>query len=349
MAYNKIILGGKQTCNYLCVQKNAPTEDEFTYINDEPTEWNDDTILLANFNDEEHRLIAGNSEIIGSIEGYEIYRKKYNESHSEYIGTVKSGAQNKVNDFVVDYTVRNGVEYSYYFYPRLDKTQSGTALSPLVTKQVAINCPYWSLFIVDETEEENVFYLDKMFKFELNLSVDDMTNNAQINITQNFTKYPTLQYGASNYWSGSLSALCGFIASNCVDYVQTVNMINELKSISSDRRRKFLKDIDGNLWEVDISSPINISSENIATKTLKTWKFSWVEVGDASKISIINNPNRPTTEWILTENGNAVPYITYTWGDQYIWDDSYIWTANDDIYATESSNLGRNMTKQKER
>ena len=343
MAYNKIILNGKQTCDYLYIQTNAPEKNDFSFIDDEPSAWNDNTLLYANFNDPERRLNAGDSAITGSIDGYEIYRQRYGESHAEYVCTIQSNVDN-INDFVIDYATRNGVDYTYYLYPNIDISKGGAALSPFVTKQLATNCPYWSLLIVDETNEENVFYLDKMFKFELNLQVDDMSNNAQISISQNFTKYPTVQYGATNYWSGSLSSLCGFMSTNCVDYIQNVNMISELKAISADTRRKFLKDIDGNLWEVNIAAPINISTENMAAQSIKTWKFSWVEVGDASGVSIVNNPNKPVSDWVLTDDGVAVPYFTYQWDEQYKWDKSYLWLPHDNVYETKSSNLSRVIT-----
>ena len=346
MSYNKITLHGEQVCDYLYIQSAVPDVDAFSYVDDEPPEWGDTASLYAHFNDKERRLAGGNSAFIGSISGYEVYRRKYNESNAEYICTIQNSDDNKnISDLIVDYAVKNGVEYVYYLFPNIEASENGYPLSPVITKQLAIDAPYWSLLIVDETEEENVFYLDKMFKFELNLQVDDMTNNAQVTISQNFTKYPTLQYGASNYWSGSLSSLCGFVASNCVDYVQNVNMINELKSISSDTRRKFLKDISGNLWEVNVSAPITISTENMALQDVKTWKFSWVEVGDTTGVSIINNPAKKTTDWVLTESGDLVPYFTYHWDEQYRWDDSYFWTANDDLYGNKNTNLGRNISK----
>ena len=31
MAYNKIVLYGKQTCDYLYIQTDAPSDDEFSY------------------------------------------------------------------------------------------------------------------------------------------------------------------------------------------------------------------------------------------------------------------------------------------------------------------------------
>ena len=344
MGYNKITLYGEQICDYIYIQTDAPDEGAFSFVNDEPSSWGETTTLYANFSNKESRLSAGDSAVIGAITGYEVYRRKYNESNAEYIGTIQKSDEN-ISDSIIDYAVKNGVEYTYYLFPNTEKTGSGTPLSPFVTKQLAIDVPYWSLFIVDDTDEDNVFHLDKMFKFELNLQVDDMTNNTQVSISQNFTKYPTLQYGASNYWSGSLSALCGFISSNQTDYIQNVNMINELKSMASDTRRKFLKDIFGNLWEVNVSAPITISTENMALQDVKTWKFSWVEVGDTTGVSIINNPTKKATDWVLTESGDAIPYFTYQWDEQYKWDNSYIWTTNDNISNTQNSNLGRDITE----
>ena len=343
MAYDKVVLYGGQTCDYLYIQKNAIEDGEFNYVDDEPSDWKDNnTILYANFNDKEKPLVAGNSKVIGSIVGYEIFRQKYDESYAEYVCTVQK-AKEGLGGLLVDYSVKNGVDYTYYLYPNSETSESGSVLTPFKTKQLAIDSSCWSLLIVDETEEDNVFYLDKMFNFEFNLQIDDMSNNAQFSVTQNFTKYPTIQRGNSNYWSGSLSALCGFLSSDDVDYIQTVNMINELKSITSDTRRKFLKDTDGNLWEVDISAPLNISTERVSLRQLKTLKFSWVEVGDTKGVSIINNPKKATTDWVLTETGMAVPYYTYKWGEQYKWNNSYMWTAND-VVNINVSNLGREIS-----
>lgn len=344
MAYNKIILGGNQIIDYIYIQKGLP--EGFNSVDSEPDSWNDDTILFADFDDSEKPLAAGNSELIGSIDNYEIRRKEYNGNYSEYVGTIKAKSDDEKTPpkkFLIDYSVKNNMDYIYYLYPNVDTTKSGTILSAVATKPLSIDCPYWSLFIVDESGEDNVYYLDKMFKFELNLQVDDMNNNAQISITNNFTKYPTVQIGSSNYWTGSLSALCGFISSNDVDYVQTPNMVNEIKSITSDTRKKFLKDIEGNIFEVNVAAPISISSDNTTAKEIKTLRFSWVEVGSAEGVSIIDNPNKETYGWVITETGEAMPYMSYVWGDQYIWDNSYYWTAHEGLDKIKASNMGRSL------
>ena len=75
MAYNKITLYGRQTCDYIYIQNDMPEADAFDSVNDEPTSWNDTTTLFANFNDKSKRLSAGDTAIIGDITGYEVYRR----------------------------------------------------------------------------------------------------------------------------------------------------------------------------------------------------------------------------------------------------------------------------------
>ena len=339
MGYNKITLHGNQTCDYLYIQESSIDEEEFCYVNAEPTAWKDETLLFAKFNSD---LVAGDSSLTDAIVGYEVRRKKGTNLYTEYVATIKeTSGESKSKKFMIDYMVENNSDYTYYLYPATTQSGSGVILSPSVTDEVKTDWGYWSLLVVDETDEENVFYLNKMFKFELNLTTDDMNNNAIVSIIQNFTKYPTVQYGMSNYWSGGLTALCGFISCNDVDYIQTPNMIKELKALTSDTRRKFLKDIDGNIYEVKITAPINISTDDKTLERIKTIKLQWTEVGEVSGISIINNPDLSSTSWLLTETGEAVPYVDYIWDEQYRWDNSYRWTAQEDTLEIDASNLGR--------
>ena len=342
MGYNKITLGGNQVCDYLCVSKSKIDQSQFKYIDAEPIEWNSDTIMLARFN--EHDMSAGNSSLLVNIKGYEIRRKSGNDLYTEYVGTVKEAEDESISKrFIIDYMVKNNTNYTYHLYPAATHSDNGILLSPSITSETKTDWAYWSLLVVDESDEENVFYLNKMFKFELNVSTDSMSNNATVSVLQNFTKYPTVQYGTANYWSGGLSALCGYVS--CADggYVQTPNMIDELKKLTSDTRRKFLKDIEGNIWEVKITSPINITEEYSATQSIKSVKISWTEIGEVSGISIINNPDAPTTSWILTETGEVIPYMDYVWDNDSYWNNSYRWTAKEDTLQTKESNLGREI------
>lgn len=342
MGFNKITLGGNQVCDYVHIASSPIEQNQSRYIDVEPDSWESDTLMLAKFSEDD--MTAGNSSLTDNIVGYEIRRKSGDNLYTEYVGTVKeSSDESKPKKYIIDYMVKNNMDYTYYLYPSTTHSGNGVVLHPSITSEVKTDWKYWSLLVVDESEEENVFYLSKMFKFELNIVTDAMSNNAVVSVLQNFTKYPTIQYGTANYWSGGLSALCGYVS--CVDsgYVQTPNMIEELKGLTSDTRRKFLKDIEGNIWEVKITAPISIMSEDSAFQSLKTAKISWTEVGEVSGISIINNPDADTTTWVLTETGEVVPYVDYVWDDDALWKNSYRWTAKEDILQTKESNLGRTI------
>lgn len=340
MGYKNIVLYGGQTCDYLYIQATPVENNDFKNVNSEPTGWNDNTLLFSKF---DGNLVAGDSSLTDSIVGYEVRRQKGANAHTEYVGTIKENEEKDAKRYMIDYLAGNNSSYTYYLYPAVEISQSGVLLSPSITEEVKTKWNYWSLLVVDETEEENVFYLSKMFKFELNLSTDDMNNNAVVSVIHNFTKYPTIQYGTSNFWSSSLTSLCGFVSCNDAEYIQTPDMIEELKSLTSDTRRKFLKDMDGNVWEVKITAPINVSIDDNTLEQVKSVKVSWTEVGSVDGISVINNPNKSSTNWLLTETGIVTPYINYIWDENDKWDNSLRWTSNDDILDVDVSNIGRDL------
>lgn len=337
MGYNKIQLHGGQICDYLYVQSSPVDIENFNTVDSEPKNWNDDTTLFSKFDES---LVAGNSALVGNLSGYKLMRKKSNESSAKYVATLDEKFSGQ---YIVDYMVANNSEYIYYVYPYNDISDSGVVLSPFTTQQITSKWNYWSLLIVDETEEDNVFYLNKMFKFELNITTDDMNNNAVCTVTQNFTRYPTIQYGTANYWSSALTSLCGFISCGGNNYNQTPDIIAEFKELTTDGRRKFLKDLDGNIWEIKITAPINISTDDDTIERIKSVKVLWTEVGDVSDISVINNPTSSTNSWVLTKSGYAAPYVNYIWENDNAWDNAKIWTGRNDIMKADINNIGRDL------
>lgn len=335
MGYNTLKLCGAQVCDYLYVQSTPVGTTNFLSVDSEPSQWGSSTLLLSKFDE---NLVGGNSALVGNLSGYKLMRKKGDENSIKYVATLDEKFSGR---YIVDYMVANDSAYTYYIYPFGNTSASGVVLSPFVTKEVTPKWDYWSLLVVDETDEENVFYLNKMFKFELNLATDDMNNNAVCSITQNFTQYPTIQYGTANYWSSALTSLCGFISCGNCDYVQTPDIVAEFKELSTDGRRKFLKDMDGNVWEVKVTAPINISTDDATLARVKSVKVSWTEVGNASDVSVINNPALSTNSWVLTKTGYAAPYTNYIWDDDEFWNDKKIWTetysAGRDIEMPSSS------------
>lgn len=328
MGYSKVVLHGTQTCDYLYIQNNnLDNSGDFEHINTPPQQWNNNTLLFAQFENENNPLLAGNSDVIDNIKGYEVRRRKDGATNTDYIATIKQSDKK----YILDYLARNDTSYMYYIYPSTDVGENvdrSIFLHPITTNEVKPRWNYWSLMVVDETEDKNVFYLNKMFKFELNLTTGDMSNNAVVNIIPNFTPYPTVQYGASNYWSGELTALSGIISCTDDEYIQPPDIIEEFKYLTSDEKRKFLKDMDGNVYEVKISSPVVVSTDDKTIDRIKTIKISWVEVGSTDGLSVIDNPNLSSTSWLLTQTGTASPYLDYVWTEEDIWNNSHRWTSN---------------------
>ncbi len=329
MGYNKVTLHSNQTCNYLYVSEDAVvTDDMYTRVSEEPV-WDGETSLLATFHDDnedmvDSRLLAGDPNLASSLVGCEIRRKKNSDPYTEYVATIDS----KQNGYIIDYSVVNNAYYIYYLYPQIIDavTQEVRALKPLVTEQVKTSWYYWCLMTVEETERDNVFFLSDMFFFRYNLENGAMSNNANISLSKNFTKYPSVQHGDSNYWSSTLSGLVGGVTCPGNKYYQTNEMINSLKALTTDGKRKFLKDIDGNIFEVAITDSITI--ENTSTQDIKRKSISWAEVGDAKGVSIIGKPSTEATVWLLTDDGITKPYLNYALIDNGTLDVNKFLTGN---------------------
>ena len=317
MGYNKITLHPNQTCNYFQLLKSTSDIDLLsTAVAYEPTLWNEKTLFNALFN---ANLVAGDSTITSAITGYKIYRKDVNQAEPKYVATISSE-----DKFVVDYLVANRHEYIYMLSPSGDVA----TYQPLISQPVKTLWDSWSLMVVDETTEKNVYTLSKMFNYKLNLSTGDMTNNAEVNVIKNFTAFPKIQHSPSNFMSGQLKALMGFVARDGT-YAQTPDMVKELASLSTDTRRKFLKDIEGNIWEVDITASIDFTNNDATAEQAKEVSLKWTEIAKVENISIINT-EKPD-QWLLTNTGTPLSYVNYVWSEGEIWDSTKYWTGNNNV------------------
>ena len=126
---------------------------------------------------------------------------------------------------------------------------------------------------------------------------------------ENFTPYPKIQKNYAHNWSGTLKGLLGMIAPNDVDFIQTPNMLQEFKDLAINNQRKFLKDRDGNLWEVELTAAPSITNTDNLTFDLKEKQISWTEVADAKNIGLYAYDSN--TEWVLTETGYPNPLNNY--------------------------------------
>lgn len=272
--WNSISTSGDVLMRYIWIEDRAITDEEISSLSDlnKLPVWDNETLMLAIFNE---NLLAGSIVSDVPVTGWIVYSI---EDGSSFLKPVLSvGAT--VNSFV-DYTARNQTGIIYYIFPVFGETIGSSAPSNMVVP----NWWDWSLIVCD-TIDNDTYYQSKTYRFDLDVSSGSMSNNTTFNELQNFTKYAKVQNSPSNYWSGTLSAFIG----NCgKTYKDTVDQMDELRSLATDNRDKFLKDRKGNFWKVRLNSAVSekISDEFVEQAVVVT--LGWMEVGDASR-SVITN------------------------------------------------------------
>lgn len=276
--YNKLTLGGGQYVNYLWVVNGGLTKleiDNISNISYQPS-FTNNTLLLATF---DQTLSAGNYSGEGDIVGWKIYRQSQGSGILYHIRDIDPS-----KSFIVDYGVSNSNTYTYYIFPAFDNG-IGNAL---ISSQITTSWWDWYLIVCDNAKNNNDYYVSNIYKFDLDVSSGSMSNNTTFNVLENFTPYPKVQNSNSSYWSGSISSLLG----NCgITYSDTIKKMNEIKSLTTDRKIKFLKDRKGNIWKVKLNSPVTEQIGDSFVEQRVTITLSWVEIGDSSICTIIENQN----------------------------------------------------------
>ena len=224
---------------------------------------------------EDRAITADEIRKFSDVTGWIVYSI---ESGSSFLKPILSVGVT-INSFV-DYTARNQVGIIYYIFPVFGETIGSSAPSNMVVP----NWWDWSLIVCD-TVDDDTYYQSKTYRFDLDVSSGSMSNNTTFNELQNFTKYAKVQNSQSNYWSGTLSAFIG----NCdITYKDTVDRMEELKSLTTDNRDKFLKDRKGNFWKVRLNSAVGEKISDEFIEQAVTVTLGWMEIGDASH-SVITN------------------------------------------------------------
>lgn len=272
--WNSISVSGDLNIRYVWIEDRELSSEEVDLYKDVtvvPT-WDNETLMLALYNG---NLSAGNISSEEPLTGWIVYRNDVGSAFLRRITSVES----YVNSFV-DYSVRNMTGVIYYVSPIFGEKIGAVASSNVVSPQWWD----WSLIVCSESGND-VYQYQKTYSFDLDVSSGSMNNNTTFNELQNFTKYAKIQNSTANYWSGTLSAFIG----NCSDvaYSDSVELMDELKALTTDGRDKFLKDRKGNLWKVRLNSPISekITDEYVEQAVVVT--IGWAEIGDASRSVII--------------------------------------------------------------
>ena len=140
-----------------------------------------------------------------------------------------------------------------------------------------------------ELQNDGYYHVLQSFVVAGNVSTGSISNNSNINVLQNFTRYPIVQRTSLNYKSGTLTALIGDCTNN--SYSDTWELADRIMALSTSTNPKFLRDAKGALWQIETNGAISMSVDDTKAVLPIQMSFPWVEVADAQKVSIISLPS----------------------------------------------------------
>lgn len=275
---------GSQMCDYVLVSQNELTSTVRNNILSEPS-YHPTDVPGQFFADFDTDLNGGGFGNTGFTK-FAIYRYLAGSPTLTHVFDTSPEDGN----VVIDCGSKNAEAYTYYAFGITDTASSAALISNQITTCI------WNWSVLSCTQDENgVFHPQKIFFFGKNLSSGDVSNNNTPQILQNFTQYPTVQTAPFNYKSGTLTSLIGTISDG--KYSDTVNLRDEILSLSTTRNTLFLKSRKGDLLRIRISAAIEVSTMDNSPTQAQTAKISWVEVGSTNDARIV-----------ITKSDGAWPY-----------------------------------------
>lgn len=272
-----VTLGGPQTTDYMWIKKGNFSADEissFTTDGFYHPSWTSDTMFLATFTD---GLNAGNLE----TNGYSLYRR--NIATGEYLHLLDAGI-NVTNVF--DFGARNQTQYEYQLYYSDDTAFTASPMS----SQMITPC-IWDWVLCACTKDENgIYHVQKVYSFGCNVESGSISNNNSPTLQKTFTRYPNYQPDTANYRSGTLKGLIGKVDPSNNQYIDTVELAQELNNLSTSEWTLFLKDRKGNMYMVRIGGAIQTTITDVYPNQATNIAIPWVEIGDASNAVLLAVP-----------------------------------------------------------
>ena len=235
-----------------------------------PQEWDFDTILHATF---DGNTLAGNINwTVESVSDIAIKRRKVGEF--KWI-TLETKEINSIEDFSivgVDKTAAPNFEYEYAVVPVLNGIEGNYSSAPIL--KVVSN----SLVVLDRDEIWATVITDGF--------CDEVCNVPNSTITTMNDIYPTIISNTSANYK-TITVNCQFLPSNedgCVEPVtdSTTPAItsnnNKFMAFLNNRKPKLLKNLDGRIWLVYITTPPTNAADG--TYLLRKINFGCTESGD---------------------------------------------------------------------
>ena len=143
-SYDEITLSGDAYFDYLWINQRVLTKDELEKVNvlNFRPQWEDSTILLANYDDS---LSGGNIlSLEEPVQSWLIYKRREDANALTFINEIPADVTK-----ISDYAVNNHVDYQYVIFPVTENTIGDPMFSEISSSS------WWNWCLVDIIPFEN--------------------------------------------------------------------------------------------------------------------------------------------------------------------------------------------------
>ena len=287
MSYNNITLYDGQTVNYLLVIDHTLTEDEKNIINTNEYEpsWTDfdDIIILSPYNDNIHSSYLRDMGL--NVAGYTVYRQKIGENTLHKVDSVYYES-----NYIIDYLVSNKQTYRWYVFPY---DINATYYNPLVTDDITTNWNSWTISFLAERYYPHTtikyYTVNDVWTFKMSIGSkitgDAIIQNRDVTYHKNYSEYPKVSIGDSNYLTGSFTCLLGNVDNLTYKYNDSIEKIKAWEKAVNSKNPVLIKDPKGRIIFAMIDN--NTSSQYIDAKgNPVSITVSFTEIGDTENMSV---------------------------------------------------------------
>lgn len=250
------------------------TIDDFSNL---PTTWDEDTTQLwAKFDGD---LNAGNitekiQYLLDNVKQIKVKRtiKDKDDWTTLRVYNIDRNKANLLFSFD-DNTAAYGVEYTYAVV-YVDNTGSE---SEYITTDIFST--FSGVFIGD---------IDTTYHFIADIKYGDVQRHQNVGVFEPLgRKYPIYVSNAeTNYSTGNFSGkiIGNYLETDIINTKEIIDLSDSLLDFLTNKRPKFIKDDNGNIWLVVVTGEPSISYTNDFGRKLQDISFDWSEVGDADDL-----------------------------------------------------------------
>lgn len=233
---------------------------------------------IVTFSDSNAVLIP-TPQYIPGITGISIYRYLQGEYALQHVYDLATGATS-----ILDYYAPSQMQVSY-----LIVAHSGVGDLFLQTNDFVPIFWFYSVLLCD-TDSNGNYHVSREYIFKYGVETGSVSNNNDPTIQKNFTPYPNRQPISTLYKTGKVSGYIGK-TNNLNQYSDSISLQNAIYDISVSSLDKFLKSRKGDVIKVDTASSIQMKTEDNTVQQALKATVDWVEVGEASQVSIVSVPS----------------------------------------------------------